>query len=181
MSDLINVKGLKELDAMLKTLPAKMQRSVVRGAMRAGANKIKKQAIANAPEGKPSKGNQDNYGGYPGALRDSIRVTSRAKGGQITASVKAGGKNKKTGSDVYYAHFVEFGTAPHIIKGPIKLGDKVLKNVKHPGAQAKPFMRPAMDSAAKDAVTAAGNYMKKRLAKKHGLDTGSIEIGGDDE
>ena len=179
MTDLINVKGLKELDQFLAELPTKIQRNVMRGALRAGANVIKKEAQANAPVGAPSAEGKRLYGGYRGALRDSIRVSTRAKGGRISATVKAGGKNKKTGADVFYAHMIEFGTAPHTIKGPIKLGGKWVKNVDHPGAPAQPFMRPALDGRAQEAVIRAAEYMKKRLATKHGLNTEFISIEGD--
>ena len=42
-------------------------------------------------------------------------------------------------------------------------------------------MRPAIDSQAQNAILAAGEYIKKRLSTKHGLDTAEIEIGIDEE
>jgi len=48
--------------------------------------------------------------------------------------------------------------------------------VQHPGSRPKPFMRPALDGRAQDAVVAAAQYMKRRLATKNGLDTSSVEI-----
>ncbi len=52
-----------------------------------------------------------------------------------------------------YAPFVEFGTGPHTIKAKNKQalsfyvnGRKVtVKQVKHPGTRAQPFVRPAFD------------------------------------
>jgi len=163
----INVKGLSELQAFLDTLPAKLQNNVLRGALRAGIKPIKEVAVANCPSGEPSETNKRKYNLYSGALRDSIRVSGRIdkRNGNVVARLVAGGKTK-TGADVFYAKMVEFGTKPHII------GDGV-----HPGVMPKPFMRPALDTEANAAVLAVGEYIKKRLATKNGLDTSDIEIG----
>jgi len=46
----------------------------------------------------------------------------------------------------------------------------------HPGVMPKPFMRPALDAQSGAAVLAVGEYIKKRLATKNGLDTSEINI-----
>lgn len=162
----IKVKGLAELQTFLDQLPAKMEANVLRGALRAGAKPLLAAAKAAAPVGEPSETNRNRYKLYAGALRDSVRISGRIdkRNGKITASVKAGGKTK-SGADVFYAHMVEFGTKPHVI------GDGT-----HPGVQAKPFMRPALDAQSGAAIVAVGEYIKKRLATKNGLDTADIEI-----
>ncbi|MBK7493597.1 MAG: hypothetical protein IPI17_17935 [Nitrosomonas sp.] len=48
--------------------------------------------------------------------------------------------------------------------------------ISHPGVSPRPFMRPALDANAEAAIVGAGEYIKKRLAKKNGLDTAGIEI-----
>lgn len=180
----IHVTGLIELQKFLDTLPAKLEANVMRGALKAGANVIKTQAKANAPVGPPSAENRRLYGGYMGALRDSIRVSTRTlrTQGIVMARVIAGGKNRKTGADVFYAHMIEFtGARPHTItrkgSGFLYLFGIFRKSVQHPGFQAKPFLRPALDRQAQNAVIAAAEYMKKRLATKEGLNTADIEIG----
>lgn len=179
----IHVTGLADLQKFLDTLPAKIERNVLRGALRAGAKVIEAQAKARAPVGQPSSENKRLYGGYAGALRDSIRVTTRIKGGRVTASIKAGGKNSKTKADVYYAHMVEFGTSAHNIAahigGWLSFMNIFVKSVNHPGAKPHPFMRPALDSQASNAVVAAADYMKQRLQSQHGIDTSSVVIEGD--
>ena len=60
--------------------------------------------------------------------------------------------------------------------GALSFGGGALQHVDHPGARAQPFMRPALDARASDATVAAAQYMKERLATKHGLDTGDVEI-----
>ncbi len=170
MSD-IRVTGLAELQKFLDQLPAKMEANIIRGALRAGAKPMLQAAKQSAPVGEPSDTAKRKYKVYAGALRDSIRISGRVdkRNGKITASVKAGGKSRKTGADVYYAHMLEFGTRPHG-------GDS-----KNPGIPVRPFMRPAFDSQVQPAILAAGEYIKKRLATKHGLDTADIEIGIDEE
>ena len=170
----INVKGLSELQAFMDQLPAKLQNNVMRGALRAGIKPMKEMAVANCPIGDPSETNKRKYNLYAGALRDSIRVSGRidTKNNRVVARVVAGGKTK-SGANVFYAHMVEFGTRPHALS---KGGE-----VTHPGTAPRPFMRPAIDSQAQNAILAAGEYIKKRLSTKHGLDTAEIEIGIDEE
>jgi len=163
----INIKGLSELQTFLSQLPAKIEANVIRGALRAGVKPIRDAAKSAAPTGEPSETNKQRYRLYQGALRDSIRISGRIdrRDGKITASIIAGGKSKKTGADPFYAHFIEFGTKPH---------------GKHPGIQPRPFLRPAMDAQAGAAVVAVGEYIKKRLATKHDLDTADIVIEVDE-
>jgi HK97 gp10 family phage protein len=50
-------------------------------------------------------------------------------------------------NDAFYARMVEFGTQRHIIKarkgGMLNINGRLVSQVDHPGARAKPFMRPA--------------------------------------
>ena len=176
----IHVTGLAELQKFLDELSPKIERNILRGALRAGANVIKATAKANCPIGPPNKENAKLYGGYEGSLQASIRVGTRAKGGKVTAYVKAGGKNGGK-ADAYYAHMVEWGTRPHVISAKpghmLAFGGGFLHSVDHPGTKPHPFMRPALDTQAANAVVAAAEYMKARLATKEGLDTADIEIG----
>lgn len=169
----INVKGLAELQKFLDQLPAKIEANILRGALRAGAKPIRDAAKASAPVGEPSETNKQKYKLYSGALRDSIRISGRLdkRKGSVAVSVKAGGKVKSTGADVFYASFVEFGTKPHSLSESGGL---------HPGMTGNPFMRTALDSQASNAVVAAGEYIKKRLATKQGLDTADITIEADE-
>lgn len=193
MSDVIQVRGLSELQRFLDQLPAKMERNVLRGALRAGARLVQKAARANVPVSPPNARNARRYNLYAGALRDTLRVSAQARGGQVTASVKAGGKTKG-GAVVYYARWVEYGTRSHWIsvgdggpsaatanrwerRGRLRIGENFVgSSVVHPGAQARPYLRPALDSQATAAVVAVGEYIKGRLAMRYGLDTADVVI-----
>jgi HK97 gp10 family phage protein len=157
------VKGLSELQAMLDEMPAKIEQNIVRGGLRAGAKVMLQDAQERCPVSAPSGGNA-KYGGYEGALRDSLRISMRSRRGRVMASIKAGNKI------AYYAHMVEFGTASHFIKpagsGSLFLGGVFVKRIDHPGAARHPFMRPAMDGKAAQSVDAMADYCRERIPKE---------------
>jgi HK97 gp10 family phage protein len=177
MATNLNTKGLAELQRYLNQLPAKLEANIMRGALRAGAKPIAEAARQNAPTGEPSEAGKRRYKLYNGALRDSIRISGRIdrRNGNIKARVIAGGKSRKTRANVFYAHMVEYGTRRHSTKRRGR-GD-----LNHPGTTPKPFLRPALDSASGEAIKTVGEYVKRRLATKHGIDTADINIGLDEE
>lgn len=150
-----NITGLGDLQKLLDQLPVNIEKKVIRGALRAGQKVVLDQAKATIH-------NQS------GALADSLRIkTNAGKDGKISSRVVAGNKT------AFYAHMVEFGTAKHLIKPKNRksmfVAGMMRKVVDHPGAQKKPFMRPAADAAAhegSEAITAFKNYMTKRITKE---------------
>lgn len=184
------VKGLKELQAFLDTLPAKVEQNIMRGALRAGANVVLKAARLKV-------------GAKTGQLRKGLKVKTAARYGVVTATIKP------TGPHAYLGKFLEFGTRPHFIsvtddnkrvngRLSAKRGVKTMESmttvnrrylliggrivgpsVSHPGVRARPFLRPALDENVTQATVAVGNYIKKRLATKHGINTPEITL--DDE
>jgi len=122
---------------------------------------------------------KSNIHSVSGELAKGLKLSTNSKGGKVTASIKAKGEHG------YVARWVEYGTKPHLITakpgGGLKLPDgTVLSSVWHKGAKPHPFLRPSLDRQASAAVVAAAEYMKARLATKHGLDTADIEIGIDE-
>lgn len=170
MSNDTIISGGRQLDEFLKTLSSNVEKKIMRTALTAGVRVIAREAKHRAPSGPTSNANETLYGGYDGALRDSVRVTSGvSKTGVVYASVKAGGRTKK-GADVFYAHLVEYGTRPHVIrprgKKRLELGGHfVAGSVMHPGATGQPFMRPAADATQAAAVAAVAAKIRERLAK----------------
>lgn len=59
----VKVKGLADLNKFLQQLPAKVEQSVLRGALRAGANVVMAEAKANVPVDS-------------GQLRDGLKVST---------------------------------------------------------------------------------------------------------
>jgi HK97 gp10 family phage protein len=180
MSDQTIIGG-KQLFDFLQQLPVKVERNVMRSALRAGAAVIRDEARNNVPV-------------LLGALRKSIRVTTGSKNGRVWASVKAGN------SVAYYWRWVEFGTKPHLIKvqndekpinyrltakrgvltrvsmstinrNSLMIGHNFIgPTVDHPGAKPHPFMRPALDAKGNAAVEAVRDKIVERLMKEHGFD-----------
>lgn len=196
MTGSVHVKGLSELQKFLDALPAKMEANVMRAALRAGAKVIEEAAKSNVPVSS-------------GRLRDSIKVSTRSRRGQVTASITAGGKAtrkfvtqgpdgsvKVSYENAYYAAWVEYGTAAHKIgvkyakslilrpnaratSGFAKrwMRDGILvEGVDHPGSSPHPYMRPALDSRAQEALLAVGKAIKKRLTKQGLEAAGNVEL-----
>jgi len=178
-----NVTGLKELQAFLDQLPAKVEANIMRAALRQGANVVLQEA-------------KNQVSVKEGYLRDSLRVSTRSRRGTVTATVK---------SSLYYAKWIEYGTAAHLIKvqdeerptrmtrtglkkfnlrtinkminrGSLVIGGQFVGPVvSHPGATPKPFMRPALESQSQAALLAVGEAIKKRL-NKQGLDASGVDL-----
>jgi len=176
------MKGNVDLGAILASLPEQLERNILRGAMRAGAEVIADGARENCRSAE---------------VRETIGTTSRAEPGLVTAKVQTKGKG------AYKAPWLENGTEPHFVsvdseqsggrtvrrvnrsekagsldiggarrvnvgeKGSIVInGQFVGDTVHHPGARPYPFMRPALDAKERDAVAAIGSYIGKRLTKE---------------
>ena len=159
MTTEIHIAGLEGLQALLDELPAKIEKNIVRGGLRAAAKVVEAEAKQLCPvgEGDLPKGRTS------GALRDSIHVSMRSRRGRVQVTIKAGGDKAR------YAAMVEHGTARHWIKPKNRkslfLAGLERRAVLHPGATKKPFMRPAIDTKASEAIETFSAYLKNRLAK----------------
>lgn len=151
----VKISGLAQLDQALSTLAPRIVANIVRGGLRAGGKVIEAAAKEAAPQ-------------RTGKLAATIRTRSGIRRGVPQARVVVGSK------EVWYAHLVEFGTQPHEIRPAgaksLFLAGLLREVVAHPGAGARPFMRPAMDASQTAAALAAAEYMRKRLTKE-GLET----------
>lgn len=158
----VKITGLAELDKALRELPDKIQRNVVRAALRQGSKAI-------VAEARQQLVGHDRTG----HLSESIRASVRLRRGVPHATVTAGDKR------AYYAHMVEFGTAAHFIK-PKKskslfFAGLTRNGVDHPGARRVPFMRTTLDTAAQAALQAFADQVRKRLTKQ-GINTPDVTV-----
>lgn len=174
--DEIPITGLSDLQALLDTLPVRVEKNIMRAALRAGAMVIRDEAVRLAPEGQPSA-EAKKTGAAPGDLRRSIRISTRvrAAAGWINVRVVAGDKK------AWYAHLIEMtGAAAHWIRPKghksLFLAGIFKEAVYHPGFKPRPFMRPALDGKAEEAINATADYIRNRLPRaldKYGGDAGS--------
>jgi len=127
----------KKLVKVLRTLPEKLEKSVVAGAVRAGAAVVRDEVR--------NRVHKDTL-----ELRKAIGVKKRrTKKTKVRYSVfikKVELDNGKVSKNTkQYAYYLEYGT----------------KNM-----SKKPFLRPSLDSVGQKPVTAAREYIKKTLPKK---------------
>jgi HK97 gp10 family phage protein len=145
------IVGGRELDDLLRTLPAKMHKNINRAALRAGAAVYLAEVKQRIPRDS-------------GQLEASARITTRAQGDMVSASVKVGN------FVAWYAHLVEFGTRAHTEHahrgGAMRFGSVVTQVVHHPGTSPQPFMRPAADAKFGEAVAAVTKKIRERLTKQ---------------
>jgi HK97 gp10 family phage protein len=144
-----NIRGGRELDAFLQTLSAKVEKNIMRSALRQGANVFRDDVRANID----AQGLRDS-----GDLRRSVKVSTNSKGGTVTSSLRVG--NKKA----FYAHMLEFGVQAHSTKkgASVRSGRNPSANP-HPGFAAKPFMRPTLDTKVPAAILAVTAQIRKKL------------------
>lgn len=153
MADEIKVEGLKQLEATLKGLPARLGEKVMRGALRAAAQVIRKDAQSKAPILKePRKGRK------PGTVKNAITVRRskqdkfgvfvgiKGLGKKAVKEFKAsGGKSRENPDDPFYWIFLEFGTAE---------------------TPAAPMLRPAFESRKYEALQKFETYSKRRVVRE---------------
>jgi HK97 gp10 family phage protein len=155
-----NFTGLRELQEMLNTLPVKIERNIMRSAMRAGAKVLQQEIKANIPV-------------LSGLTKAGIKISTGSRKGVITAKVKATGKHG------YIANFLEWGTAAHVITSKsgtvLAFGGAIYRTVDHPGIRPHPVFRPALDTKNAAAVIAVGEMVKKRLTAQ-GINAADIEV-----
>lgn len=170
MTILKGISGLKELDNMLKQLPANIEKNVLKGALRAG-QKVLADAVKMNLRQNGSVGT--------GELEKSVRVRFKRKSekfGWVRSYVMVG--NTKA----YYGHWLEYGTATYYsgsgrtvgnaysitpkVAGSLFVGGLLRDSVMHPGIQPKPFVRPAVDSHTDAALDQVVQYMRKRIPQE---------------
>ena len=170
------VLGMDELLKNLKSLPEKVQKRILVGAVRAGAKPMIKEAKSLAPV-------------QSGMIKDSIGVTRfktrkkslvwfvvspRVKTFKMKATNMDNGQNAvlTMRNDPWYAHFVEYGTYSHLDHPMVrartgKLGKKRAKIVASGGGiKPHPFMRPAFEKEGLNSINEVRKYIAKRLDKE---------------
>ncbi len=146
-----NVNGLKDLNEFLSQLAPRIEKNIMRGAMREGAKVVHgdaKQRIHNVS----------------GQLAAGLKVSTGSKGGVVIAKVKT------TGPHAHVGKWLEYGVAAHridpIVKNALSFNGVAFEGFDHPGVHALPFMRPALDAQQQAALLAVGEGIKKRLTKQ---------------
>lgn len=148
----VQVKGLAEINQRLSQLGPKVERTVVRKALAAGAAVIRDEARLRAPvyTGNVSEGHPP-----PGTLKKSIwqkYIPEASRSGRTVffVGVRHGKGRQSVGKkslnlDAYYWWFVEFGSRNN--------------------RPARPFMRPAYEAKKGAAVDAIADVLSSGIAQ----------------
>lgn len=160
----IKMLGIEEMTKNLEKLGTRVALRGPAVAVRAGSSVIIKEMRVRAPR-------------ETGSLKKAIGQKVKNYRGNKTVTSIVGARSKSYGTTkgkrnpAFYAHLVEMGTGPHRT-GKKKFGYRRGAGM-HPGAKARPFMRPAWDAAApraRDAVidkmTEVFDKESKKLAVK---------------
>lgn len=177
----IPVKGLKELDAYLSALPKKLQTGAYRAGLTAAAAVVRDEARVRAPK-------------RTGKMAKAIRSGSPRQNQDGTFSIRV---SLDKGEHGFLGLFHEFGVSPHLIAstgkgegrvairkakdgkgkvaaGVLKIGDDFVSGIiSHPGHRAQPFMLPALDAKAKEAVEAFRGRIVAYIEGKTGFNAGA--------
>jgi HK97 gp10 family phage protein len=138
----IYVEGLAQLQKILDTMPARIEKNILRSSLLQGANVLRDAARERAP----SQGIAKN-------IHTRSEKTAAGKVSYLTGVYKT--------PDSYYAGFLEYGTAsyyegrgrtigrPYEIKPKNKkaltIGDNLRAYSTSSGVRPQPFMRPTLD------------------------------------
>jgi hypothetical protein len=162
-----SIKGLKQLQRKIDRLP-KVAKDLIRKAMEQSADEIVALARTLCPYDSLRATIGWTWGRAP---RGSIALGRvETTGGALTITIYAGD------DEVFWARWVEFGTAPHNTAkgGGTKVG-KIIGSLggglQHPGTEAKPFFfvaYRAMRRRSRGRIARAINKSAKQVASSGG-------------
>lgn len=146
----VRIEGLAQLERALRELPERIAHRALRVSVYAGAKVIRDAARAQAPKAAQSLGHKRPS---PGTLKRSVimkHIRELSGGGRQTfyVLVRQGRKYRNQGKrgnlsqDAWYWRFVEFGTRK---------------------MNARPFLRPALESRRREAVGAIKQRLTQRI------------------
>jgi len=141
------VTGMDELLAALRELPARLEKNVIKGGLRAAAKILVVEAQRRCPVSDKKYAQQLSKKGRasyianvkPGFLRKNIRAKD-VPGKAGTVKIIVGWRAK-----AYYGVFVEYGTSK---------------------ITAQPFLRPAFDTKKQEMIDDFKRYVAERLARE---------------
>ncbi len=127
-------------------------RAAARAALEKGAQKVVETAKTLAPvdDGALRASIGYTFGRYAPAVRGGLKTAGGVDDPDLSVTIHAGNEQ------VYYAAFVEFGTAPHVNKGRFA-------GTQHPGTAARPFFYPAYRMHIKSVKTSVSRALRKAI------------------
>jgi HK97 gp10 family phage protein len=163
------VLGLKELEAALKAVGESASPKILRQALRAGGDIIKKSVETNAAK---------HFESQTGLLENSIKIKAvlnkKQQHALFDAAVYVGvypnkALQRAAGKDMpaaVYAYWLETGVKPHDLnrKSKRQRGKTAPgKNNFHPGIEPQPFIRPALLDNQKALIGTTQAELRRRI------------------
>ena len=146
----VQITGLSDLDKQMTQFVDKLQKKILVGGVRAGANVFRtearsKAAVAERAIIKIFKGQEITV--QPGFMQKAVRSWQRRKTKYaVSFSIGvAGWKNRFSKLFPFWWRFLEFGTAK---------------------MAAKPFLRPSYEAKKMEAIDQMKKYLSERMAKE---------------
>jgi HK97 gp10 family phage protein len=156
----LQVTGLDEMQGKVKLVQQAMREDVVRQAARAGAGVILGAMQARAPE-RVDMPTAESTSLPPGAIKASLRISiAKMRAGLVTAKIGPTKKIKGLVAAVEYGHRLIKGGWSRVTAKRVAGPGKVIGHV-----PAHPFLRPAFDESASDAIAASAAVVRERLGK----------------
>jgi HK97 gp10 family phage protein len=179
----LKLKGAQETLAFLNAFPERLRKGAVRAALTAAARPIRDQARLNAPRDS-------------GALAAAIKTGSSSVNpdGTVSIKVRLRGRHSFLGLFFEYGvrpHLIAVSDAEvpryktrsglerkrsiGFVNQAVRAGSLVIGRefigpvVQHPGFAARPFLRPALDNKADEAIRAFGVRLSGYLKDKSGF------------
>ncbi|TCM40101.1 HK97-gp10 family putative phage morphogenesis protein [Novosphingobium sp. ST904] len=172
------VSGTKELDAFLSALPKNLQKGAYRAGLTAAARPVRDEARIQATKSS-------------GKMARAIKSGSPRQNQDGTFSIQV--RLDPKSPHAYLGVFAEYGVSAHLIArtgagqgrvtvrraaegkgkvsaGVMKIGDEFRSGIiHHPGHAAHPFMRPALDAMADNAIKAFADRIRSYIEGKTGF------------
>lgn len=159
MADTVTLTGVEEMKRQLSQFSDKIKRTVLNGAVYAGAKKLQAEVIARAPErtGNLKKNVITYKDRQPQQIGAAVRYSVMVRKIKVARKVKrlmrkarAAGVDIKFADNAYYWRFLEYGTS----KMP-----------------ARPFFRPAIHATTPQLIRIVGDQLQA------GIDKAAKQVG----
>jgi HK97 gp10 family phage protein len=169
----VQVKGLRELQQRLATLPIEIGRKALRKSVAAGASVIRAAAKARAPISKgPVRRGNGRPLTPPGTLKRAalikyVKAESTDTQASYIVAFRKGKRAQKTNKDAFYASWVEFGHKIVPRRGKSARRGTLARNRRGAAASVPPhpYFRPAWESTKSQALIAIETKLAAELKK----------------
>jgi hypothetical protein len=162
----VRLDGFEALRSRLADFPDRTRRNALRGGARAAAAFLARRLKARLQG--------DGLATAAGSVRSKARLYGDDR---VVGTVQYGGQytrgrgDKRTTKDAWYAHILEWGAKPHVIrpqarrgkKAALQIGGRFVKKVRHPGIRARLYATTTARQDLPEAMRVYERYVETRV------------------